>query len=75
MERLPILSGARLIKILANFGYRIDRQRGSHIRLKAEGRRPVTVPDYKTIDRSLLKKILHQANIDTEDFLNSFRKR
>jgi beta-lactam-binding protein with PASTA domain len=31
-------------------------------------RDPVTVPNYKTIDRSLLKKILRDAGLTVEEF-------
>ncbi len=75
MDQLPILSGVQLVKILGVFGYRVHRQTGSHMRLLSEGRRPVTVPNYKWIDRSLLKKILHQANLPQEEFLTQVRKK
>jgi len=68
MGKLPILSGKELIKILSELGYREDRQRGSHIRLICLGRKPVTVPNYQVIDRSLLKKILRDAEITAEEF-------
>mgnify|MGYP001589875607 len=67
-SKLPILSGREAIKILEKLGYREDRQRGSHIRLVCEGRRPVTVPDYRMVDRGLLRKILRDARVTPEDF-------
>ena len=68
MARLPILSGRELIRILNKLGYQEVRQRGSHIRLACPGRAPVTIPNYKTIDRTLLKKILRDAKITPEQF-------
>lgn len=68
MTRLPILSGKELIRILKRLGYQEARQRGSHIRLLCPGRKPITVPDYKTIDRALLKKILRDAGLSPEQF-------
>ena len=70
MSALPILSGKRLIRILQKLGYRSVRQRGSHIRLECSGRKSVTVPNYKTIDRSLLRKILRDAELSSEEFMN-----
>ena len=63
MARLPILSGRELIRILNQIGYQEVRQRGSHIRLVCPGRAPVTIPNYRTIDRKLLKKILRDAKL------------
>ncbi len=69
MTQLPLLSGRQIVKILEKVGYRTVRQRGSHIRLSCLSRRSVTVPDYRIIDRSLLKKILRDTEIDPGDFL------
>ena len=67
MPKLPILSGKEIIKSLEKIGYRQVRQRGSHIRLSCPGKRSVTVPDYKTISRGLLRKILRDAELSSED--------
>jgi len=69
MAQLPILSAKALIKVLLKLGYREARQRGSHIRLSCPGRKPVTVPNYTTIDRALLRKILRDIELDPEEFL------
>jgi predicted RNA binding protein YcfA (HicA-like mRNA interferase family) len=68
MTRLPILSAKELIQILGKLGYQEVRQRGSHIRLACPDRKPVTIPNYKTIDRLLLKKILRDAQLTTSEF-------
>lgn len=38
------------------------------IRLSCPGRKSVTVPNYREIDRSLLRKILRDAEISPEEF-------
>ena len=68
MSRLPLLSGREVIKILTKMGYREVRQRSSHIRLSCPGKRSVTVPDYKIISRGLLRKILRDAEILSNEF-------
>ena len=68
MTKLPILSGREIIKILLKIEYIEVRQRGSHIRLVCDNRKPVTVPNYKTVDRSLLVKILRDAELTSEEF-------
>lgn len=68
MSKLPILSGRKLIVVLSKLGYREIRQRGSHIRLECPGRKSITVPNYKIIDRSLMRKILRDAELTIEEF-------
>ena len=68
MTKLPILSGEEIIKILLKIGYVETRQRGSHIRLACDKRKSVTVPNYKSVDRSLLIKILRDAELTPEEF-------
>ena len=68
MPQLPLLSGRDIVKVLGKIGYVVARQRGSHMRLLGTGRKPITVPDYKTIDRSLLRKILRDAEMSPGQF-------
>lgn len=43
------LTGEELIKILAQYGYEITRQKGSHVRLTTtrEGEHHITIPPFK----------------------------
>jgi len=68
MPQLPLLSGKEIIKTLSKIGYRVERQRGSHIRLVCPERRKVTVPNYSTVSRGLLRKILRDAELSLEEF-------
>ncbi len=68
MPKLPVLSGKEIIKILEKIGYCQIRQRGSHIRLACPNRKSVTVPDYKTVGRGLLRKIIRDAEISRKEF-------
>ncbi len=63
MPELPLLSANKIIKALAKLGYRQVRQRGSHVRLACAGKKSITVPQYRQIDRSLLIKILRDAEL------------
>lgn len=69
MPQSPLLSGEEVIKELSKIGYYQERQRGSHIRLHCNNRKPVTVPNYKIIDRSLLRKIIRDAELSPEEFI------
>ena len=72
MPRLPILSAKKIIKLLRKAGFSVLRQRGSHIRPSHSDGRVVTVAEHKgeDISRGLLKKILRDAKISDEEFLD-----
>ena len=69
MAKLPIISGDECISALERIGYRIARTKGSHVRLRCPGRRPVTVPRHPELDRSTLRSILRTADIRVGDFV------
>ena len=52
-------------------GYIIARQRGSHVRLRHAtdpSRKPLTVPDHRTLKPGLLRHLMHDAEVDPEGF-------
>ena len=71
MNRLPVLEGRKVIRALEEAGFRIVRQRGSHVRMKHPDGRVVTVPVHagQDVGRGLLRKILRDAEITREAFL------
>jgi predicted RNA binding protein YcfA (HicA-like mRNA interferase family) len=71
MPPLPIVSARQLISVLQTAGFEVVRQRGSHIRLKHPDGRAVTVPMHanRDIGRGLLRKILRDADISREEFV------
>jgi len=73
MKRLPIVSGKEAIKALTKVGYKVVRQKGSHVRLRDihnPNHKPITIPLHKEIKPGLLKKILKDANLTVEEFMN-----
>ncbi len=71
MRRLPVISGKELIKYLAKKGFKVRRQRGSHIVMKLSERR-VTIPLHKELDRGTLLAILEEAGINKTEFLRDW---
>ena len=54
---------------MESFGYRVVRQRGSHIRLElrnARGEWTETVPDHREVARGTLRSILRRMSLATE---------
>ncbi len=65
MPKPKVLSGVEVVRILASFGFGIESQRGSHIKLRrvtAEGaRQTLTIPNHRELDRGTLVGIYRQA--------------
>lgn len=71
MPRLPVISGKELLRVLSKAGFRIDSQRGSHVKVKKRLSDRVlvtTVPLHRELDVGTLNGILKQAEISREAF-------
>lgn len=73
MSLLKKISGKDCVKILCNkFGFKILRQKGSHIILTKEtpnGKIGTVVPNHPELKIGTLKGILELAKIDEEEFI------
>ncbi|MEK6869177.1 MAG: type II toxin-antitoxin system HicA family toxin [Nanoarchaeota archaeon] len=69
---LKKISGKECVKILCNkFGFKVKRQRGSHIILSKEtpeGKIGTVVPNHKELKLGTLKGVLELAKVSEEDF-------
>jgi len=66
LQKRPVVSGEKLLKVLVRLGYEIIRQRGSHVRLRkptAAGDHNITVPLHDKLAKGTLKDILSQVSI------------
>ncbi|MBW4493736.1 MAG: type II toxin-antitoxin system HicA family toxin [Oscillatoria princeps RMCB-10] len=64
MPKLKILSGSEVISILANFGFQVCSQKGSHIKLRRSGptgKETLTVPNHRELDPGTCRAIFRQA--------------
>ena len=73
MSKLPQVSGANCIKALQKFGFKVVKQRGSHVKLvkmTAASHQIVTVPMHKIIKKGTLRNgILRPINLSVDDFI------
>ena len=72
MSKVPSLPYTKIIRALQRNGWTVVRQRGSHIRLQKRVGDEVlklTIPAHRPVKRSTLSRILKQARLDVEDFL------
>jgi predicted RNA binding protein YcfA (HicA-like mRNA interferase family) len=64
MPRLRRLSGLEVVEILAQFGFQVQSQKGSHIKLRRlgdRGKETLTVPNHRQLDIGTCRAILRQA--------------
>ncbi len=67
-ERLPVVSGAQLVRVLEQLGWEVVRQRGSHVRLKNSARSTfLVVPLHRELKHGTLSGILRDAGLDREE--------
>ncbi len=72
MLKLPIISGKKVVRKLERVGYKITRQKGSHVRMKSSdlSRKPITIPLHKTIKPGLLFQIMKDAGLSLAEFVD-----
>jgi len=70
MSRLPVLSGREVIKALVRLGYYVRDQKSSHVHLRHPTRPPLTVPNHPEVARGTLRRILRDAGVTVEEFLD-----
>ena len=66
MQRRPVVSGEKLLKVLVRMGYEIIRQKGSHVRLRkptAAGDHSITIPLHDELAKGTFNDILSQVSI------------
>jgi len=72
VKKVPSLSYMQIVRALQRDGWVVVRQRGSHLRLQKRVRDEVlklTVPAHRPVKRSTLARILKQARLEIEEFL------
>lgn len=72
MPKLPILSGAEVVRALVRLGFEQTRQRGSHVVMR-KGSIGTVVPLHKEVKTGTLAGILRQAQISQDEFLGAVR--
>jgi len=70
MPKLPVLSGAQVIKALERLGFEQVRQRGSHVVLR-KGSLGTVVPLHREVKIGTLAGLLRQAQVSPDEFLQA----
>lgn len=72
MPELPHISGNEAIKLFEKLGFKVVRQKGSHVVLRKEDRGCV-IPVHKELAIGTLRNAIKQAGITADDFVNVYK--
>ncbi len=69
MPALPVLSGRKTVRAFERLGWRVARQRGSHIIMVKEGEiTTLSIPDHKEVAKGTLRSLIRSAGITVDEF-------
>ena len=74
MPELPHISGNEAINVFERMGFKVVRQRGSHVVLRKDDRGCV-IPLHKELAVGTLRSAIKQAGITDADFINGYKNR
>jgi predicted RNA binding protein YcfA (HicA-like mRNA interferase family) len=75
MPKLQAVKGIELKKFCEKLGFKVTRQRGSHVRMRHDDGRVTTIPIHRNSDipMGLLRKIIREdLEISQEEFLRLY---
>jgi len=71
MSEIPQISGKELVKALQKLGFKVVRQRGSHVRLVrnlGDKKQLLTIPNHRVIRKgTLMQGVLKPINLTIEE--------
>jgi len=70
LSKLPSISGSKAVRAFERLGYKVDRQRGSHIILRhpESPHRRLVVPNHQSVARGTLRALIREAGLTVEEF-------
>lgn len=69
MPKLPVVSGAEIVKVSSKSGYAFVRQSGSHIILKNADGQVIVIPNHKCLKKGTFLQILKNLDLTKEEFI------
>lgn len=70
MPKLPVISGAQAVKAFGKDGWRVDRQKGSHvIMLKTGHIASLSIPQHRELAPSTLRSLIRSSGMSVEAFI------
>ena len=77
MPKIPPISPNKLVKILEKSGFKVIRQKGSHVIMINDKRTRIVIPIHpgKDIKPGLVRAIMREAGISREKFVALLKER
>lgn len=70
MPPVPVLSGAEVVQVFEHFGWRVVRQRRSHIVMIKDGEvASLSIPNHREVAKGTLRSLIRTANLTVDQFL------
>jgi predicted RNA binding protein YcfA (HicA-like mRNA interferase family) len=69
MAKLPAISGADAVSVFERAGWRVDRQRGSHVVMLKPGHiASLSIPQHRELAPGTLRSLIRASGITVEEF-------
>jgi predicted RNA binding protein YcfA (HicA-like mRNA interferase family) len=70
MPKLPVLSGAQAVRAFEKAGWRVDRQRGSHVVMLMEGLNvSLSIPQHRELAPGTLRSLVRVSGMSVAQFI------
>ena len=70
MPPLPIISGAEAVRAFGRGGWRVARQRGSHIVMLKQGHvASLSIPQHRELAPGTLRSLIRAAGLTVDEFI------
>ena len=73
MGRLAGISGRKAVAAFCRVGYKVARQRGSHVILRKRGMPNLVIPSHRSVAPFLLRSQIRRAGMTEEEFIELLR--
>lgn len=71
MPKLPVLSGAEAVRVFEKAGWRVDRQRGSHVVMLMQGMNvSLSIPQHREIAPGTLRSLIRLSGLTVQEFVD-----
>ena len=69
MPKLPVISGAEAVRAFERAGWRLNRQRGSHVVMLKDGQMAsLSVPQHRILAPGTLRSLIRASGMSVEEF-------
>jgi len=69
MPKLPVVSGSQAVRAFDRAGWRVDRQRGSHVVMLKTGHiASLSIPQHRELAPGTLRSLIRAAGMTVEEF-------